>query len=61
MHEHATLGDVQWNSRFHYGLQTEENNKCPMDEVIVIDHVKLNSVKCKEKYWIEPSCGGADP
>eukprot|EP00975_Prorocentrum_lima_P047038 9835265-Prorocentrum_lima.AAC.1 len=37
-----------------------------MDEVIVIDQVKVNAakvnaVKCKEKNWIEPSCGGADP
>eukprot|EP00975_Prorocentrum_lima_P007297 1566080-Prorocentrum_lima.AAC.1 len=31
MHEHDTGGDVQWN-RFYDGLQTEENNKCPLDE-----------------------------
>eukprot|EP00975_Prorocentrum_lima_P019531 4112363-Prorocentrum_lima.AAC.1 len=60
MHEHDTGGDVQWN-RFYHELQTEENTKCPMDEVIVIDHVKVNAVTCEEKYWIEPSCGGADP
>eukprot|EP00975_Prorocentrum_lima_P004108 892173-Prorocentrum_lima.AAC.1 len=39
MHEHDTVGDVQWN-KFHHGLQTEENNKRPMDEVIVVDNVK---------------------
>eukprot|EP00975_Prorocentrum_lima_P012308 2608314-Prorocentrum_lima.AAC.1 len=37
LHEHDTPGDVQWN-RFYHALQTEDNNKCPMDEVIVIDH-----------------------
>eukprot|EP00975_Prorocentrum_lima_P047084 9844519-Prorocentrum_lima.AAC.1 len=36
MHEHDTLGDMQW-SRFYHGLQTEETTKCPMDEVVVID------------------------
>eukprot|EP00975_Prorocentrum_lima_P032320 6787467-Prorocentrum_lima.AAC.1 len=36
LHEHDTTGDVRWN-RFYQGLQTEENNKCPMDEVMVID------------------------
>eukprot|EP00975_Prorocentrum_lima_P042332 8895861-Prorocentrum_lima.AAC.1 len=56
LHEHDTTGDVQWN-RFYHGLQTEENNKCPMNEVIVIDQVKVNAVKCKAKYWIEPSRG----
>eukprot|EP00975_Prorocentrum_lima_P030672 6435274-Prorocentrum_lima.AAC.1 len=65
LHEHDTAGDVQRN-RFHHGLQTEEESKCPMDEVIVIDQVdvnaaKVNTVKCKEKYWIDPSCDGADP
>eukprot|EP00975_Prorocentrum_lima_P014161 3007792-Prorocentrum_lima.AAC.1 len=65
LHDHDTAGDVQWN-RFYHGLQTEEKDKCPIYEVIVIDHVKVNiaevnAVKWKEKYWIEPSCGGADP
>eukprot|EP00975_Prorocentrum_lima_P014122 3000215-Prorocentrum_lima.AAC.1 len=31
LHEHHTTGDVQWD-RFYHGLQTEEENKCPMDE-----------------------------
>eukprot|EP00975_Prorocentrum_lima_P048146 10069572-Prorocentrum_lima.AAC.1 len=26
-----------------------------------VNAAKVNAVKCKEKYWIEPSCGGADP
>eukprot|EP00975_Prorocentrum_lima_P031027 6515645-Prorocentrum_lima.AAC.1 len=39
MHEHDTPGDMQW-SRLYHGLQTNDNNQCPMDEVIVIDHVK---------------------
>eukprot|EP00975_Prorocentrum_lima_P023052 4851562-Prorocentrum_lima.AAC.1 len=36
LHEHDTTGDVQWN-RFYYELQTEEENKCPMYDVTVID------------------------
>eukprot|EP00975_Prorocentrum_lima_P031518 6615768-Prorocentrum_lima.AAC.1 len=37
-----------------------------MDEIIVIDHVKtnaieVNAVKCKTRYWTEPSCDGAGP
>eukprot|EP00975_Prorocentrum_lima_P052485 11001700-Prorocentrum_lima.AAC.1 len=31
IHGHDTGGDVPWN-RFYHGLQTEENNKCPLDE-----------------------------
>eukprot|EP00975_Prorocentrum_lima_P033092 6943931-Prorocentrum_lima.AAC.1 len=31
LHEHNTLGDLQWN-RLYHGLQTEETNKCPMYE-----------------------------
>eukprot|EP00975_Prorocentrum_lima_P004961 1079237-Prorocentrum_lima.AAC.1 len=59
LHEHDTTGDEEWN-RFDHGLLTEEENKCPMYEPIVIDYVKthavkVNAVKCKEKYWIEPS------
>eukprot|EP00975_Prorocentrum_lima_P024463 5142516-Prorocentrum_lima.AAC.1 len=40
MHTHDTTGDVQWN-RFYHGLQTAETTKCPLDEVIVIGHVKM--------------------
>eukprot|EP00975_Prorocentrum_lima_P040487 8500555-Prorocentrum_lima.AAC.1 len=52
LHEHDTAGDEDWN-RFYRGLLTEEENKCPMDELIAIDHVKtnavkVNAVKCKE-------------
>eukprot|EP00975_Prorocentrum_lima_P044148 9257321-Prorocentrum_lima.AAC.1 len=60
---HLRRGDEEWN-RFYHGLLTEEENKCPMDEPIVIDHVKtdaVKAVKCKEKYWIEPSGDGAGP
>eukprot|EP00975_Prorocentrum_lima_P038354 8062610-Prorocentrum_lima.AAC.1 len=66
LHDHDTAGDEDWN-RFHQGLLTEEEeNKCPMEEIIVIDHVntnavKVNAVKCKEKYWIDPSCDDAGP
>eukprot|EP00975_Prorocentrum_lima_P023862 5022372-Prorocentrum_lima.AAC.1 len=60
LHDYGTAGDVQWN-RLHHGLQTDEDNMCPMDEAMVIDQVKVNpakvnAVKCKEKYRIEPSC-----
>eukprot|EP00975_Prorocentrum_lima_P015017 3185053-Prorocentrum_lima.AAC.1 len=54
MHEHDTTGDMQWN-RFYHGLQTAETTKCPLDEVMVIDHAKVNAVKNQEKYCIEPS------
>eukprot|EP00975_Prorocentrum_lima_P068739 12922307-Prorocentrum_lima.AAC.1 len=65
LHEHGTTGGEDWN-RFHHGLLTEEVNKCPMEEVVIIDHAnanaaKVNSVKCKEKCWIEPSSDGAGP
>eukprot|EP00975_Prorocentrum_lima_P065535 12904038-Prorocentrum_lima.AAC.1 len=51
---------MQWN-RFCHGLQTTESSKCPLDEVIVIDADRVNVVKGKQKYLIEPSCLGAGP
>eukprot|EP00975_Prorocentrum_lima_P010925 2322131-Prorocentrum_lima.AAC.1 len=56
LHEHGTPGDMQWN----HGLQTDDHEKCPLDEVIVVDTAVVNTVKCKQKYWIEPSCLAAD-
>eukprot|EP00975_Prorocentrum_lima_P050930 10670005-Prorocentrum_lima.AAC.1 len=44
LHEHDTQGDEEWN-RFYLGLQTEEENKCPLEEVVAIDHVKANAAK----------------
>eukprot|EP00975_Prorocentrum_lima_P044328 9292784-Prorocentrum_lima.AAC.1 len=32
LHEHDTQGDEEWN-RFYLGLQIEEENQCPMDEI----------------------------
>eukprot|EP00975_Prorocentrum_lima_P053452 11210698-Prorocentrum_lima.AAC.1 len=65
LHAHDTAGDEDLNT-VHHGLLTDEEDKCPMEEVIIIDHVKTNAVdvhavKCKEKYWVEPSCDGAGP
>eukprot|EP00975_Prorocentrum_lima_P034770 7306283-Prorocentrum_lima.AAC.1 len=60
MHKLDTTGDMKWN-RFYHGLQTTETTMCPLDEVIVIDHVKVNAVRNKKKYWIEPSRLAADP
>eukprot|EP00975_Prorocentrum_lima_P059227 12418090-Prorocentrum_lima.AAC.1 len=31
LHEHETTGDGEWN-RFYHGLQSEEQNECPMAE-----------------------------
>eukprot|EP00975_Prorocentrum_lima_P043507 9134108-Prorocentrum_lima.AAC.1 len=31
LHEHDTQGDEEWNI-FYLGLQTEEENTCPMEE-----------------------------
>eukprot|EP00975_Prorocentrum_lima_P043251 9078895-Prorocentrum_lima.AAC.1 len=64
-HEHDTQGDEEWQ-KFYLGVQTENEGKCPLDEPLIIDcvkpdDIKINTVKCKTKYWIEPSCDGAGP
>eukprot|EP00975_Prorocentrum_lima_P048240 10089471-Prorocentrum_lima.AAC.1 len=65
LHEHDTQGDEDWE-RFYLGVQTEEEIECPLEKPIIIDHArtnvaKINTVKCKEKYWIEPSGDGDGP
>eukprot|EP00975_Prorocentrum_lima_P014697 3115739-Prorocentrum_lima.AAC.1 len=43
------------------GLHTTDTSKCPLDEVTVIGTARVNAVKGKQQYWVEPSCLAAYP
>eukprot|EP00975_Prorocentrum_lima_P058702 12310870-Prorocentrum_lima.AAC.1 len=64
-HEYDVQGDEEWE-RFYLGIRTDKEEDCPQEKPIVIDHVKandikINTVKCKSKYWIDPSGDGVGP